>query len=305
MTGPMTRANAALRRRHGRQRPARHPVPAAAQPRATARFASATSPPRCSSSAPRCSCMLDPPVDAGYVAVARGRDARTRDVSITRAGRAAVAAARAPWKRAQAWKVARKLGGARLETLYATLAELEAALVPLPPRRAGRRRTLVDAAPPAPTGARPPPSLVCGALILMLAMGVRHGFGLFMPQMAVDNGWTRESSRSPSRCRTSCGACSCRSPARPRRPLRRRARARRTAPATCSASSLMAVSQTPLHLRLSAGLLIGLALSGTTFGVVMGVVAKVSRRRSAASRSASSAPGAPSGSSRWCRYGRG
>ena len=37
----------------------------------------------------------------------------------------------------------------------------------------------------------------------------------------------------------------------------------------------MAMSQTPLHLGFSAGLLIGLALSGTTFGVVMGVVAKV------------------------------
>lgn len=77
---------------------------------------------------------LDPLVDAGYVAVARGRDARTRDVSITRAGRAAVAAARAPWKRAQA-EVARKLGGARLETLYATLAELEALHPSAAPRR--------------------------------------------------------------------------------------------------------------------------------------------------------------------------
>jgi predicted MFS family arabinose efflux permease len=38
---------------------------------------------------------------------------------------------------------------------------------------------------------------------------------------------------------------------------------------------LMALSTTPLLLDFSAGLLIGLALSGTTFGVVMGVVAKV------------------------------
>ena len=35
---------------------------------------------------------------------------------------------------------------------------------------------------------------------------------------------------------------------------------------------LMAVSQSPLHLDFSAGLLIGLGLSGATFGVVMGVV---------------------------------
>src|SRR5690606_12071693 len=38
---------------------------------------------------------------------------------------------------------------------------------------------------------------------------------------------------------------------------------------------LMAFSTTPLGLQVSAGLLIGLALSGATFGVVMGVVAKV------------------------------
>jgi MFS family permease len=38
---------------------------------------------------------------------------------------------------------------------------------------------------------------------------------------------------------------------------------------------LMAFSGTPLLFDLSGGLLIGLALSGTTFGVVMGVVAKV------------------------------
>lgn len=67
---------------------------------------------------------LDPLVEAGYVEVARGRDARTREVSITRAGRTALAAAHAPWRRAQA-EVKRKLGTARLEGLFTTLAELE------------------------------------------------------------------------------------------------------------------------------------------------------------------------------------
>ncbi|CAG0982205.1 hypothetical protein BURK1_01806 [Burkholderiales bacterium] len=68
---------------------------------------------------------LDPLLEAGYVAVVRGRDARTREVSITREGRAALAAARAPWKRAQA-AVARRLGPAKLDALIASLAELEA-----------------------------------------------------------------------------------------------------------------------------------------------------------------------------------
>lgn len=65
--------------------------------------------------------------------------------------------------------------------------------------------------------------LVCGALILMLAMGVRQTMGLFLPPMTLANGWTRDE----------------------------------------------------FAFDLSAGLLVGLALSGTTFGVVMGVVAKV------------------------------
>jgi DNA-binding MarR family transcriptional regulator len=68
---------------------------------------------------------LDPLVAAGYVRVERGRDARTREVSITRAGRTAVAAALGPWRRVQG-EVARKLGAAQLDRLVATLAELEA-----------------------------------------------------------------------------------------------------------------------------------------------------------------------------------
>ena len=34
--------------------------------------------------------------------------------------------------------------------------------------------------------------LICAALILMLAMGVRQTFGLFMPPMTIANGWTRD-----------------------------------------------------------------------------------------------------------------
>ena len=82
---------------------------------------------------------LDPLVEAGYVAVTRGRDARTREVSITRAGRGALAAAQAPWKRAQA-EVARKLGAVKLESLYATLRELES----LHPAAAARRSSKDD-----------------------------------------------------------------------------------------------------------------------------------------------------------------
>jgi len=67
---------------------------------------------------------LDPLVAQGYVRVAPGRDARTREVTLTRAGAAALDAAADEWKRAQA-TVARRIGRERLDTLIATLAELE------------------------------------------------------------------------------------------------------------------------------------------------------------------------------------
>ena len=67
---------------------------------------------------------LDPLVAAGYVAVARGRDARTREISITLSGCAAVAAGVGGWKRVQS-DVARTLGPARLAGLVAALADLE------------------------------------------------------------------------------------------------------------------------------------------------------------------------------------
>lgn len=67
---------------------------------------------------------LEPLVERGYVEIERGRDARTREASITRKGRAALDAARSAWRRAQD-AVARRLGPERLESLIATLAELE------------------------------------------------------------------------------------------------------------------------------------------------------------------------------------
>ena len=67
---------------------------------------------------------LDPLVERGLVAVLPGRDARTREAALTRAGVAALRAAEPHWKRAQA-AVARRLGPAKLEALIATLGEIE------------------------------------------------------------------------------------------------------------------------------------------------------------------------------------
>ena len=67
---------------------------------------------------------LDPLVDRGYVRVVPGRDARTREVTLTRAGAAALNDAMAGWKRAQA-VVSRRLGRDKLERLIDALADLE------------------------------------------------------------------------------------------------------------------------------------------------------------------------------------
>jgi DNA-binding MarR family transcriptional regulator len=68
---------------------------------------------------------LDPLVERGLVAIDAGRDARTREVSLTRAGEKAIRAAEPHWKRAQD-KVTARLGARKLEALVATLRELEA-----------------------------------------------------------------------------------------------------------------------------------------------------------------------------------
>ncbi len=67
---------------------------------------------------------LDPLLARGLLAVTPGRDARTREVTLTAAGARALKAAMPCWNRAQA-AVARRLGGDKLDALIATLADVE------------------------------------------------------------------------------------------------------------------------------------------------------------------------------------
>jgi MFS family permease len=117
--------------------------------------------------------------------------------------------------------------------------------------------------------------LICGALTLTLAMGVRQTMGLLLPPMTLAHGWTRDEFAFAIALQNLlwgafvpfAGA------------IADRFGAARVLIASASTYVLglvmMALSTTPLAFDFSAGLLIGLALSGTTFGVVMGVVAKM------------------------------
>lgn len=88
---------------------------------------------------------LDPLVDHGYIEVIRGNDARTREVALTRKGNVALKRSEPCWAQAQK-TVAKHLGADKLESLIATLGELESLhpsnrpSPPPSPRIAGRGR---------------------------------------------------------------------------------------------------------------------------------------------------------------------
>jgi MFS family permease len=117
--------------------------------------------------------------------------------------------------------------------------------------------------------------LICAALILTLAMGVRQTMGLFLPQMTLANGWTRDEFALAIALQNILWGVFV--------PFAGAIADRFGAGRVLAVNGLfyvvglclMALSSTPLMLGFSAGLLIGLALSGTTFGVVMGIVSKV------------------------------
>jgi MFS family permease len=116
--------------------------------------------------------------------------------------------------------------------------------------------------------------LAAGALTLAVSLGIRHAFGLFLTPMSRDHGWTREVFAFAIALQNLVWGAA--------QPFAGRLADRWGAGKTILAGStfyvagllLMARSQTGSALALSAGLLIGLGLSGTTINVVFGAIAR-------------------------------
>ncbi|CAG0974154.1 partial L-lactate transporter, partial [Rhodocyclaceae bacterium] len=117
--------------------------------------------------------------------------------------------------------------------------------------------------------------LLCGGLIMTLAMGARHGFGLFLQPMSADHGWGRETFAFALALQNLVWGVAT--------PFAGLIADRYGAGRVLLAGSLlyvaglvwMAYAATGTELALSSGVLIGLGLSGTTFSIVYGVLGRI------------------------------
>ena len=116
--------------------------------------------------------------------------------------------------------------------------------------------------------------LACGGLILMLALGTRQSFGLFLRPMSLDLGWGREAFSFAIALQNLVWGLAM--------PFTGAIADRYGAGRVLVAGGLaygggliaMAHATDPLGFNLAAGLLVGLGLACTGFGVVMAVVAR-------------------------------
>ena len=116
--------------------------------------------------------------------------------------------------------------------------------------------------------------LACGGLILMLALGTRQSFGLFLRPMSMDLGWGREAFSFAIALQNLVWGCAM--------PFAGAIADRYGGGRVLAAGGLaygagliaMAHSTTPLGFDVAAGLLVGFGLSCTGFGVVLAIVAR-------------------------------
>jgi predicted MFS family arabinose efflux permease len=129
---------------------------------------------------------------------------------------------------------------------------------------------------PAQTGPRLSMSqvLICGAAIVTLSMGIRHGFGLWLQPITMDRGWTRETFAFALAVQNLAWGLA--------GPFAGMLADRFGAFRVLLAGSIlyaaglvmMASATSGLAFTGSAGLLLGMAQSGTTYAVVYGVIAR-------------------------------
>jgi predicted MFS family arabinose efflux permease len=116
--------------------------------------------------------------------------------------------------------------------------------------------------------------LICGALIVTLSMGIRHGFGLWLQPITMDRGWTRETFAFAIAIQNIAWGVA--------GPFTGMLADRWGAFRVLVLGGLfyalglvlMALSSSGLAFTGSAGLLLGLAQSGTTYAVIYGVIGR-------------------------------
>jgi MFS family permease len=117
--------------------------------------------------------------------------------------------------------------------------------------------------------------LICGGLILTLAMGVRHGFGLFLQPMTLAHGWGRETFAFALAMQNLLWGIT--------QPLTGLIADRYGAGKVLVVGSVlyvlgligMAYATSSTGFVFSAGILIGIGLSGTTFSIIYGVLGRI------------------------------
>lgn len=116
--------------------------------------------------------------------------------------------------------------------------------------------------------------LLCGAAIVTLSMGIRHGFGLFLQPMTMDRGWSRETFAFALAVQNLIWGLA--GPVAGMWADRFGAWRVLIVGAVLYAAGLvtMAMATSGAGLTGSAGLLLGMAQSGTTYAVIYGVIAR-------------------------------
>jgi MFS family permease len=118
-------------------------------------------------------------------------------------------------------------------------------------------------------------ALVCGSVILLLSLGIRHGFGLFLKPVTADQGWGRETFAFAIALLNLVWGVS--------QPFAGMLADRFGAPKIIAIGAvlyaaglwLMSTASSELGFIFGAGILVGLGQSGTTFPVILGAISRL------------------------------